>query len=312
MKMKISFPSKAVQRGVTLVELMVSITIGLLIVLFVSSLYLSSRSSYRVNDDNSRMQEEGRAAMFVLGRNLMQAGFGILTLSDSGAQLQKTAFEDIAVVEAGLGAFRACDNGFTAPATQDFTCGAGGKPAFEISYMVDAYDGNIGAGADCNGQEVKYKLDKSKQFAPGDTKRYTLNRFYVQNGTLFCAGNGNATPQPLLGNASDLSVVDMQLRYGVHTNGALKTSDDFKNGYKSVDAIMTTKAAVEAVSGQWKNVVRVEVCLELSGPNRVTPGNQTYVNCQGQSITATDGKLHAVMNGVYTLRNNASPRNFAL
>lgn len=297
-----------VQAGVSLIELLVSMTIGVVLVLFVSSLYLGSRGSYQINDDSARMQEEGRATMYLLGRNLMQAGFGMVTFSDAGAETQKTAFEELVVVDAGLTAFRACDAGFTDPAAQNFACAAGGTPAFEVSYMVEAYDGNIGAGADCNGQSVLYRIDASKTFSGAEINRYATNRFYLNNGTLFCAGNGNATPQPLLSN-----VIDMQLKYGVNASAV---GVDTTSGYKSVDKIMTTQAEVEALTNKWKNVVRVEVCLEIASPNNVRQGDQTYVNCRGAATTMLaanpDRRLRTVLTGVYTLRNNASPRNFPM
>jgi len=76
--MKISpfHKSPTAQQGFTLVELMVSVVISLVLVLFVSSLFISSKGSYRINDDNARLQEDGRYAMALIGRNLMQAGFG--------------------------------------------------------------------------------------------------------------------------------------------------------------------------------------------------------------------------------------------
>lgn len=63
------------QRGLTLVELMVAMTLGLLILLAVSSIYLGSRQTFRMQEDNARLQETGRYALEVMGRSIRQAGF---------------------------------------------------------------------------------------------------------------------------------------------------------------------------------------------------------------------------------------------
>jgi type IV pilus assembly protein PilW len=48
------------QRGLTMIELMISITIGLILVGAIGYLYISSRGSYRSNAALSRVQEDGR------------------------------------------------------------------------------------------------------------------------------------------------------------------------------------------------------------------------------------------------------------
>ena len=45
------------QAGFSLVELMIAITLGLVVLLAVGSIYMGSRQTYRVQEDNARMQE---------------------------------------------------------------------------------------------------------------------------------------------------------------------------------------------------------------------------------------------------------------
>ncbi len=61
--------------GLTLIELMISVTLGLIITLAVGYLYTNSRQTYRVNDNVARIQENGRYAMEVVGRDLRMAGY---------------------------------------------------------------------------------------------------------------------------------------------------------------------------------------------------------------------------------------------
>lgn len=63
------------QRGMSLVELMVWITVSLIIVAVIGSIYLNTKQVSRVNDSISRLQENGRFVMHLLDRDLRMAGF---------------------------------------------------------------------------------------------------------------------------------------------------------------------------------------------------------------------------------------------
>jgi hypothetical protein len=63
------------QGGLSLVELMISIVLGLLIVSAVIGVYLESKRNYAAEEEAARMQENGRFALNLLQRELMMAGF---------------------------------------------------------------------------------------------------------------------------------------------------------------------------------------------------------------------------------------------
>jgi type IV pilus assembly protein PilW len=62
-------------RGFTLIELMVAITLGLILVTAVSSLYLTNLFAFKAQDDASRLEETARAAFDTLGFHIRQAGY---------------------------------------------------------------------------------------------------------------------------------------------------------------------------------------------------------------------------------------------
>lgn len=62
------------QRGLTLVELMISLTIGLLITTAVISLFLSNQKTWRGQDERSQVQGNAREAMNVIGYAVKHAG----------------------------------------------------------------------------------------------------------------------------------------------------------------------------------------------------------------------------------------------
>jgi type IV pilus assembly protein PilW len=62
------------QRGLTLVELMIAITLGLIVLASVIGVLLANRESYRTSEALSRMQENARFTFEVLGRSIRAAG----------------------------------------------------------------------------------------------------------------------------------------------------------------------------------------------------------------------------------------------
>lgn len=62
------------QGGMSLMELLVAMALGLLLVVGIGSVYLGSQQTYRMQEANARVQENGRFALEVIGRSLRQAG----------------------------------------------------------------------------------------------------------------------------------------------------------------------------------------------------------------------------------------------
>ncbi|PUA27958.1 MAG: hypothetical protein B0W54_15730 [Cellvibrio sp. 79] len=63
------------QNGLSLVELMIAITLGLILMGGVIQLFLSSRESFQVQQSTSGIQESGRLASEFINRDLRMAGF---------------------------------------------------------------------------------------------------------------------------------------------------------------------------------------------------------------------------------------------
>lgn len=62
------------QHGLSLIELLVAMGLGLILVVGIGTVYLGSRQTYRMQEANARVQETGRFALEVIGRSLRQAG----------------------------------------------------------------------------------------------------------------------------------------------------------------------------------------------------------------------------------------------
>lgn len=66
---------RTTQLGLTLVELMIAMTLGLILIAGVIQVFIGSKQSYRVTDNNSRIQENGRYAVEALSRDIRVAGY---------------------------------------------------------------------------------------------------------------------------------------------------------------------------------------------------------------------------------------------
>ena len=63
------------QLGLSLIEIMVALLIGLFLLLGLYEIFVSSKQSYRLAEAQSRLQENARYALEVLSHNIRQAGF---------------------------------------------------------------------------------------------------------------------------------------------------------------------------------------------------------------------------------------------
>lgn len=110
------------QRGLSLLELMVALALGLLIVAGVSAFFLQSKRNFLQDELITRMQENARAAMDVLVHDLQMTAF-LGGMTDGGLTIQK---------DAGLGASPAWNIGTD--------CGAGWAydPITALGYTADA------------------------------------------------------------------------------------------------------------------------------------------------------------------------------
>jgi type IV pilus assembly protein PilW len=74
-RLNIKSISREVHRGYSLVELMVALTISLIILAGVASIFASSRSTYQTDEGLARLQENARFAMDFMNREVRMAGY---------------------------------------------------------------------------------------------------------------------------------------------------------------------------------------------------------------------------------------------
>lgn len=74
--------ARATQKGVTIVELMVALALGLFLLGGVITIYVSSKQAYRTSDALTRVQDNGRFAMELISRDLRSVGYKGKCLND--------------------------------------------------------------------------------------------------------------------------------------------------------------------------------------------------------------------------------------
>ncbi|HLT05029.1 MAG TPA: prepilin-type N-terminal cleavage/methylation domain-containing protein, partial [Pseudomonas sp.] len=65
---------RARQAGVSLIELMISLTLGLLVVGAAIGIFASNKAAYRTTQNLGRLQESGQIAFELLSRDIREAG----------------------------------------------------------------------------------------------------------------------------------------------------------------------------------------------------------------------------------------------
>jgi type IV pilus assembly protein PilW len=114
-------------RGMTLVELMVGLAIGLFLVAVMSTMYLGSRSTFVAQESGSRLQENGRFAMDTIANDLRMSGFRgcmpVVPTGNSAAPLAIGAVDNTLVTPTDL------RYNFGEPIWGSRSTGAGWSPA---------------------------------------------------------------------------------------------------------------------------------------------------------------------------------------
>jgi type IV pilus assembly protein PilW len=284
------------QSGVSLIELMVSITIGLVILAAILAVFSATTSTSRQSESTSRMSEDAAVSMNYMTGYIRMAGFSFPQITALGGVTDSNF--------AGSGV-RGCDNGFSNPtvsATTSLTCNAsGGSAAIAIRFEGDVNNTTPAAGnpTDCLNQAVTASTTSAFNGAPAF--RLIESRFFVATGTnsgvaeLYCAGNGGAgafVAQPIM-----QYVERMVLTYGIAQDVTSRQVSQY-----------VSAAAIDALAGnvdqRWSRVISVRICFVMRSEQiSQAQGSTPYRDCSGASVTPTDNLIRRTFQSVVTLRN---------
>lgn len=326
------------QRGVSLIELMISMTIGLIIMIAVISAYLGASGASRTAEAIGRMNEDGQAALTILTQQLRMAGVNpsqpdrwsvTLGISARGATvpLHNSITNAFAV--------RGCDVKFSNVTSTFSALGCAhvaastGPDSISIGYEADRYNTIAlanGQPTDCMGVGID-PISPAPSYlnAAGVATSASIyeaeNRFYIGtstsviNPTLYCKGNGaNSTAQPLVENIENL-----QFSYGT-VNPNTTTSPIYVTvtptftttlvlGYLSAYEVENNGAplpgAAGATSARWNAVKSVRICVVARSEQPLADSldSARYVDCNGTLTVPPDKRLRRAYTTTVVLRN---------
>lgn len=272
--------SSAHSRGVSLVDLLVGIALGLVVVAVAMGALMTSRGITTTVTEATAMQQQAAYAFRVIGQQLRQAGSLELNLTpsivpgaDPNSVMSPVAFDP--PDPAGLR--QQFDRGASTIA------GSGtSTPTFTVGYQnyveaVTSADDPVTASMlrDCLGRN---------SVTSGVPDAAVLVSTFARNADtneLVCAGTASDTRRAIISN-----VTDMRVRYVEQIAGTTNLR----------------YLANPANVGNWRNVYALEICLELSGTETVSSPGATYTNCSG-TVTSYGDRLRMVFRNVYQIRS---------
>jgi len=281
------------QRGVTLIELLVGLTIGLLTIAVAMGALMVSRGVSGTVSDASTIQQQAAYAFRVMGQQLRQAGSLRLNLAaqkSEGAPIDisdPVAFEPMPASSDGTNpVIWGLDN----PGTGQYALTVRYRDYVEELFALPNPSGSAEQSLqrNCLGGQGTDELIES-QFVlyvdPADPSRRELR----------CNGNGQL--QPIVRN-----VANFQVRYLMQTAAGTGTPQ-----IRYVNAA-TVGAPTEAA---WSQVFGVEVCLVLYGDEPIDlPNPSNYVDCDGVTPVnmaalpaPRNRRMHMVFRNIYQLRS---------
>jgi type IV pilus assembly protein PilW len=284
------------QRGVTLIELMVGIVIGLLVVAVAMGALMVSRGISGTVSDASGIQQQAAYVMRVIGQQLRQTGSLYLNPNPTGGSntdvLSPVAFEIKADGVSGGNSF--AQESTLAGASDTVTTGF--RRYADNVFMVA---GTPASGASAATFGTDY-LARNCVGAPGNSSTDQLVEsiftFDSAKNELQCRGNGVTTPQPIVQN-----VAQFQALYVVQTTDATGSKVQYTKGSDMPTA---------ATDPTWRRVQGIQVCLVLYGSEPIDmPAGSAYTDCTGTSVDMTTltgtrkNRMHLVFRNTFQLRS---------
>jgi type IV pilus assembly protein PilW len=277
------------QRGVTLIELMVGIAIGLLVIAVAMGALMVSRGVSGTISDASNIQQQAALAMRTIGMQLRQAGSLRLNL-DPGTTVTESQYMVPVAFEATLPPQANPMDSFD-PATNTLR---GTETPVTLTVGFRRYTEPVFTNT------AEQSLARNCLGGPSDASTTTdlrLESVFELNGSdLRCSGNG-ADPQPIVQN-----VANFQVRYLLQDNATTP-------GISTI-ARVDADAIDDSAGKTWAHVQAIEVCLVLYGTEAIDlPTGSNYTDCDGtlKDMSALTGprarRIHVAYRNIFQLRS---------
>ena len=319
-------------KGFSLIELLISMTIGLVIVGAALSAYLGASSAGKVAEAQSRMNEDAQAALNILTQQLRMAGnnpkqanradafrhnpvFDPTYVGGTSTAYGTTSFAVSSGYTTSTFSIRGCDGTFSnvtaTTALSALTCTGGTTTlpdSIAVSYEADKYNTSPSGGlaTDCVGSSLP-TVTATFTSGTSTTASFSVadNRFYIGNSSasvpsLYCKGSSSST-QPLIENVEDL-----QLLYGTVSSTNTSATATVAGYLTANEVINDANLALLPIADRWGKVLTVRVCIVVRSENPVAPdaNSAKYDDCLGnRNVSAPDLRLRRAYSTTVVLRN---------
>ncbi len=277
------------EQGHTLIELMISLAIGIVICFAIAGLYSQTSGAKRSFDQVAVLRDSARTVLQIMGDQIRVAGYGLFDTTSGKSMFLGGARTGRGPADAyGFPVF-GCENGFAAdPPTN--VCAAAGAPAFSVAYQAAASDSL----RDCEGNtgSALTAADVPAGVTLPAGSRLIQSSFRLSGAELQCRGSGGAW-QTLVDKVQSFSV-----NYGIDTNkdGAGEPNQEAR----SAD---TWNAAGPVAPHNWADVVAVRLCLVLRSEDNAGVSNMSYADCSGAVQTGTNNRIYQRAELTVQIRN---------
>ena len=277
-------------KGLTLIEMMISMTLGMIIILGLTGMYLSSQKSASSRDAIGSMEANARIALSSLRQIIEHAGYP----SIYNVPLEKPFHTtDDGAIDINLKC-RGGTEDLVRPdsiANKD-TIDSGDRDRIVVKYMGDnPDDANAEISIDCLGSEILPKCSADPDAGMYNSMEAVVyNAVYIDSAShsLVCSGSLSDETSNLADTSIAEDISAIQFLYGVNT-GTVTT-------YKTATAVETAK--------QWESVTSVQVAILVrsSGNFLQKTENRTFV-VLNQTISRNDKRLYRVYSTTINLPN---------
>ena len=290
------------QIGFTLIELMISMVLGIVIIGALIVLYMTGSAATRNAQAQGQMNEDAQMALAVVTHELRQAGY-------NPARTVAGARNDLR--QGGWSLF-ACATGFTdnTLAGNLLACNvAGNSTSLAVVYEGDLYSGKNTTAPpplpmDCLGNGVA----ATGVSLAGLVNYHTMqSRLYIANNTLKCNGGGDLTQAQVLAE----NIESMAVSFAV-TEPAVANSTKVLGYLSASEVNAPADAGLAALTPlqRWDKVVAARVCVVVTSEAAVLSDlyaadtNPTYLACDDTNVAITDRKLRRAYRTTVLLRNH--------
>lgn len=294
--------------GFSLIELLVSMAIGLIIMVAAIAAYLGSADAGRMAEAQSRMNEDAQAALSILSQQIRMAGNNpdqpnrVDNANPALSSLRNPVYGTTSLVLIGTNttsqmSIRGCDGTFTninatnttTTGLDALTCVAGGTntvpDSIAVSYEADRYNtiptgGTSTFPTDCLGNKLPVVTATVTTIAAGTATAanvtYTVadNRFYIGTATVANVVTPSLYCKGNGGASAQMPMVEniesLQFLYGTLAATTTATTATIA-GYLPATEIATesSMALLASDADRWAKVATVRICVLVRSENQV-------------------------------------------